>query len=204
MDQFESYIYGLLSTDGHMSEQSRNRGRITLEINKKDIDILYKIKELLPITCSIRERERVTNFGHNSSAILSIYDMEYRLKMQSHGFIVGRKDMKITPPTNTEYSLYDYWRGVIDADGSLGITALNKAFVSVVLNSEIMKESYIDLLEPIIGYRKKINRNKRDNIYNIMVNNAHAVDLVHKLYYMGCLGIERKISKAQEIVLWGR
>lgn len=43
MNSIESYIYGLLVTDGNLSLSTRNRGRVILEISEKDEDIITYI-----------------------------------------------------------------------------------------------------------------------------------------------------------------
>jgi hypothetical protein len=42
---FNSYLIGLLQTDGNVYETTRNRGRITLELSEKDCDIIEKINK---------------------------------------------------------------------------------------------------------------------------------------------------------------
>ncbi len=65
MDKNMSYIYGLFQTDGHLYEQSRNRGKLTLEINSRDVDILESLDKIIPCNSYISSRKRVTNFGEN-------------------------------------------------------------------------------------------------------------------------------------------
>ena len=48
MNSIESYIYGLLITDGNLSLSTRNRGRVILEISEKDEDIIDKLLTLIP------------------------------------------------------------------------------------------------------------------------------------------------------------
>ena len=64
LDKNDSYIYGLLITDGSMYLTTRNRGKVTLEISKKDEDIVMKLNKLIPKS-KIHERVRNTNFKNN-------------------------------------------------------------------------------------------------------------------------------------------
>ena len=41
MDAFLSYLYGFLQADGNLYEQSRNRGKLSIEISKRDENIIY-------------------------------------------------------------------------------------------------------------------------------------------------------------------
>lgn len=67
MNDKESYIYGLLLADGniYLSKDARravdNRGKVSLEVNSKDKDIILKLFQLIP-NSYLRERTRDTNF----------------------------------------------------------------------------------------------------------------------------------------------
>lgn len=203
LDQFHSYLLGLLQTDGHLSENSRNRGRISLDLSKRDIDILYKIKELISCNASIKEKITNTNFKDNyESAKLSIFNLEFRNFMKEHGLLQGRKTE--TKPPNTDYSVIDYYRGIIDGDGSLGITSNNIPYISLITKNDILKDNWLSFINKHTGLIKTTNRNKRDNAYNILVMKENAQILVGILYYKDCLCIARKYVKAQEVLNWIR
>lgn len=61
MDAFESYLFGLILTDGSIYLTTRNRGKITIELQKSDNDLLYGIQKRIPES-SINTRKRGTNF----------------------------------------------------------------------------------------------------------------------------------------------
>ena len=64
LDKNDSYIYGLLITDGSMYLTTRNRGKVTLEISKKDEDIVMKVNKLINKS-KIHKIVRNTNFNNN-------------------------------------------------------------------------------------------------------------------------------------------
>lgn len=196
-----AYLLGLLQTDGHYYK-SGNKGKIILESNLKDVDIAHKLAKILPVKSTLKYRTRITNFSEDSSTFVwSIYDKEFR---DSFGLLPGAKSDSIEPP-NEPYSEVDYWRGVIDGDGSLGISAsTSRPFVSLVTASETLKEEYLSFLEKHLGFRKSISRNTRDSVYNIMINNEDSITISSLLYYPGCLCLDRKLSKAKEIYGWVR
>lgn len=196
-----AYLLGLLQTDGHYYTQSRNRGRITLEASIKDVGVAEKLANFIPVTSRITYRVRKTNFSEeHTSFVWSIYDREFR---EALNLPPGRKSGLISPP-DSPYSIYDYWRGVVDGDGSLGFTSVGIPFVSITTASKPLKEAFLDFLEPLLSYRKIVNRNRRDKVFNIGVTNEHAVELVKSLYYPGCIALNRKFSKAQQIAQWVR
>lgn len=67
MNEIDSYIYGLLITDGCLMLSTRNRGKVYLEVSIKDGDIIDKLYNLIPDSNQIRYRTRNTKFSNNYS-----------------------------------------------------------------------------------------------------------------------------------------
>ena len=204
-DPFVSYFIGLLQTDGHHGESSRNRGRISLEISSRDEDIIFKIVPMLKYNYSVTERVRKTNFSNNldyKTICLRICNLEFRTWIKKY-VPVGKKSSIIEPPLD-KFSENDYWRGVIDGDGSLGITAQGFPFISLVTDSDKMVKSYNDFIKPITNRDKIVKRNKRDNIYNICLFREDSQELTRRLYYDGCLCMNRKMEQAKRVLQWTR
>ncbi|WCS70045.1 hypothetical protein Goe27_01670 [Bacillus phage vB_BsuM-Goe27] len=199
-----AYFYGFIQADGSLSEDTRNRGRLRIEVGYKDCSLLEKFKELLPYNSSIRVRERDTNFKEGyKSAILSVYSLGLREDLISLGMAYGKKSDSIAPmPGNC--SINDYFRGIIDGDGSLGITAQGFPFVSLVTESDTLKDEYLAFLKTVTGKTKTARRNTRDNVYNITVYKEDAQELVKALNYQKGLCLDRKKKKAEEVLNWVR
>ena len=199
-----AYLFGFIQADGSLSEQSRNRGKLTIEILTRDEFILEEFKKMLPVKSSITRRTRDTNFAkdaHNSC--FRVHDWAFRKELVSLGVPCGEKSSMVKPP-EVPYSDVDYWRGVIDGDGSLGITSQNIPFISLGTSSDEMKNKYIDFVYKITGQRKTSSRNKRDNFYNIVVSKEGAQEIVKALYYDGCLALPRKSKSSMEVLAWER
>lgn len=194
----ESYIYGLLLADGHMSESTRNRGKICIELSDRDEDIIDKLCVALGTTKRCRLRD--TNFKDNYVSVqTTIYDWSTRKVFKSAGFPVGNKSMIASPPS-VPYVKRDFWRGFIDGNGSIGASRLGVVFVSLVIKSEAIKTAYCDFINDITGVTVNVNRNKRDNVYNIMITRAAARELAAFLYEGKVLSIDRKRNKALSII----
>jgi hypothetical protein len=207
MDKIFSYFYGVMQTDGSLYETTRNRGKLVLEISERDEDLIYLLDKIIDEKHTISKRERVTNFSNNEKKkyiSIGYFDFFFRNKIKSFGFPVGKKSSIIEPPINEPFSEIDYVRGLIDGDGSLGITSNNIPFLSLVTASDKLKNFYIDFLFKIINKKKNINRNKRDNIYNIMVTKEDAQKVVSVLYYDKCNSMNRKKEKAIQVIDWVR
>ncbi len=200
-----SYFFGFVQTDGHLSRSTRNRGKLQIELGEKDFHILKSFKKLFPtVYTSIKIRNRDTNFKKNHrSYVLTISDKNFRDEINKLGIPYGKKSEIVAPP-NIEFSERDYTRGIVDGDGSIGMRLKKFPFISFTVKSEPLKDYFINIIEKITRERKKVKRNKRDNIYNIMLNREKAQRFAEYLYYPGCLALKRKLKKVKEILRWKR
>ncbi len=197
-------MFGFLQADGHLYANSCNRGRLTLELNSHDRWILEQFANLVPFYSSIRTRTRTTNFQEGyCSAVWSVHNQTFREALLCRGFTAGKKSDIIAVP-NGEYSEVDYFRGMVDADGSVGKTANGFPFLSIITSSGEFAMQYNAFLRERVGCRKKIGRNKRDNVFNITVFKEEAQALAALLYYENCLALPRKYAKISEVTQWQR
>ena len=199
-----SYIIGLFQGDGNLSKSTRNRGKLSYEISKRDADIIYKLEKLFSnhVNITISERCRSTNFKDDFDCIcLTIFNMKFREELNKF-LPYGKKSLLIKPQLTL--SDKDYIRGLIDSDGSLGRTSNKRCFISLCTASKYIKEFLIDSIFKITGREKVINRNKRDNIYNITLFDEDAKLYAEYLYKDSQLYIDRKYEAYKNIMLWER
>jgi len=200
----ESYMIGFLQCDGHLSQGTRNRGKLQLEVSVRDRDIIEKFYEIISkkYNVSIYERTRDTNFKDDYSSIsLNVFDQEFR-RLINRYIPYGKKDSLITPPGDV--SVVDYIRGLYDANGALGITSTGRCFISLCANSDSIKDYILEHIKLELGIAKQINRNKRDGIYNICLFDEDAQKYTKLLYGDSCIHVDRKYCKYLEIQEWKR
>lgn len=199
-----AYMFGFLQADGHLHQGVGQKGRLTVELNVKDIDLLYRFKYLTPFNSSVTERTRSTNFAENHhSATWTLCSLVARTKLNELGLPYGRKSRSITPP-RVAFSSRDYLRGLIDADGSVGYTGPGWPFISLTTSSTAIGSYLCFYARKITGVERVINRNARDEVYNISYEKEAAQALVADLYYPGCLSLGRKQVKADRVASWTR
>ncbi|WP_405870379.1 hypothetical protein [Streptomyces sp. NBC_00005] len=199
-----AYMFGFLQADGHLYQGTGQKGRLSVELNARDIDLLYRFKNLTPYNSSVTERSRSTNFAENyHSAVWTLCSLEARTKLNELGLPYGRKSRTITPP-RVAFSRRDYLRGLIDADGSVGYTGPGWPFVSLTTSSTAIGAYLCSYARKITGAERLINRNARDEVYNISYEKETAQALVADLYYPGCLSLGRKQVKADALARWIR
>ncbi|WP_414577217.1 hypothetical protein [Anabaena sp. CCY 9402-a] len=201
---YYAYLFGFIQTDGHLYNNTRDRGCLSIEINKQDEHILWAFQNLIPFNSSITERVRTTNFSSdNKTVIWRVYDKRFRDYLELWGLPNGSKSQLIKLPS-CRFSKVDYFRGLIDGDGSLGLTSKGFPFLSLVTSSSYIAIGYIEFINQMTGQVKTSTRNTRDRVYNIVVYKEDAQTLVRQLYYNNCLALSRKIIKAREVLSWSR
>jgi hypothetical protein len=193
-----SYFIGFVQADGH-HRRNGGRGCLSIELNIRDIDILNKFRTLFSISSTIHTRKRTTNFKEDAeTATLTFFDKTFRDELIKNKVPHGRKSDIIEPPDNVD--AISYIRGLVDADGSLGITGSGKPFISLCTSSEKLKEYFCNFVEEITGVKSVIKRNARDNIYNICIMNTKAKMLAECLFKNCPIGLERKNKQYENII----
>jgi hypothetical protein len=199
-----SYLIGFLQSDGHHSSNTRNRGKITVELQAADRPLLEAFQSLFPMYSSISERTRDTNFKDDyTSCCWSLFDWDTRLELERLGVPIGKKSETIATPT-WDFIPRDYFRGLVDGDGSLGMTGKGWPFLSLTTKSDAIAQGFVDHVESVTGRIKKTNRNKRDAIYNLTVLKEGAQALAHNLYSDSTLRLDRKFAAYEEVMRWSR
>ncbi|MCX5377745.1 hypothetical protein [Streptomyces sp. NBC_00091] len=199
-----AYMFGFLQTDGHLAQGRGQKGKLTVEINARDIHILREFQQLTPYYSSITERVRSTNFAEtHHSATWSVSSLEARTIVNELGIPYGKKSLSIKPP-RTDFSRRDYLRGIIDADGSLGWTAKGIPFLSLTSASTAIAAYLCHYGKKVSGKQRITSRNTRDGVYNVCYYSEAAQQLAAHFYYDGCLALESKHGRADAIQTWVR
>ncbi|MEW5356743.1 hypothetical protein E0E62_30730 [Streptomyces sp. 16-176A] len=199
-----AYMFAFLQADGHLYAGTGQKGRLAVEINACDIELLHEFRRLTPYYSSVTERTRSTNFARtHHSAVWSLCSLEARTLLNNLGLPYGRKSRDIAPP-RVRYSTRDYLRGIVDADGSVGYTGQGFPFISLTTASAAIISSFISYAREITGSERTVRRNQRDGIFNIIYVTEAAHALSAHLYYPGCLALRRKQAAADGVAKWVR
>ena len=119
------------------------------------------------------------------------------------GYKPGKKSKSVRVPSVT-YIERDLFRGIIDGDGSIGITENNIPFVSLATTSKYISIAYRNIIKKVLGKSKTSSPNKRDGEYNITLYSEDAQQFLSYLYYKDCLCLKRKLKSVQEVLKWKR
>ena len=203
-----AYLFGFLQADGHLSQGTGNKGKLTVELQENDQDILKQFQKLFPVYSSIRFREREILFNgyqypHYKTSIWTLCNHDIRESLNNLGLPYGKKNTVVSPP-KVQFSAPDYFRGFLDGDGSLGITGEGVPFLGWSTNSAALNEAIVNFITSVTGKQKTVNPNKRDKMYNPTVWKEDAQKIATCLYYDGCMALKRKTDKAKEVTDWVR
>jgi hypothetical protein len=199
-----AYVFGFAQADGHLSSDSRNRGCLGIELSERDEDVLAAIAASLSVVSHLSHRVRDTNFARAyRSSTLKVYDRAFREELVALGLPVGPKSRTITPPS-VPLSERDYWRGIVDADGSLGITATGIPFLSLTCASPALASAFVAWCAPIAGIIRSISPNTRDGVFNIAYFKEDAQRVVHALYDGADIALDRKRQSSVAVLAWTR
>jgi hypothetical protein len=199
-----AYIVGLVQTDGHHDGHLDHKGKVTIELAERDADVLERIKDLLSCYASVRYRTRTTNFNSNEyrTATLAFFDRQTRRALADVGVPVGSKTTLIRPPT-VPFAHADYVRGLLDGDGSVGLTGRGLPFVSMVTASPWIADYLCRVIWDVCGVRRTTTPNSRDGVHNVMVANLAAAKLAAWAWHgPDVLSIERKRDAARVVASW--
>jgi hypothetical protein len=174
----KSYIIGLLAADGYNSSNS-----IELTLQKKDIDILIKIKKFLNYTGTIKVKE--------NKALLRIYNKQLCDYLKTEG-ICKNKTFKYKVPSKYKKDI-DFWRGFIDGDGCIYNYKYNYGI------HLIGTKNLINNFRKFFNLTNKVSRLKNSNIYQINITSKKSIFILDKLYLNSTIYLERKYKKYLEI-----
>jgi hypothetical protein len=198
-----AYVFGFLLGDGSLYAGRGQKGRLTVELAERDADHLRALANLLPGS-RLSRRTRSTNFASDyTSAVLTCSALPVRRALVVAGMPVGRKDAVIAPPSGP-FSVRDFARGLVDADGSVGFTGPGRPFISLVTTSPAMAGWWCSLLLERSGAMRTARPNRRDGALNVMVVADPAVVMARWLYADGDLALPRKADAARLVRAWER
>ena len=198
------YFLGLAISDGNMSKNTRNRGKLQIELKASDGAILDRLQASLKVFASLSYRYRSSNFSERfESKTLRICNKEFRDFILSSGMPYGSK-LNVGMPKGMQNSSH-FWRGMIDGDGSLGLSSSGLCFVSFTTKSQHIAAAFCKMCKDVAGIDKTMNRNARDDIYNLMVTKESAQKIVRFLKYDKTdLAVARKKERALSVIQWKR
>lgn len=186
-----AYWIGFLMGDGSITK-SKGRYRISVELNSSDVGHLNKLKAYLKSEHPLRNRisKNTVKIEFNSEIIAN--------RLSKFGIIQNKSSL------NTGINFLekdkDFWRGLIDADGSLGV--YNNEPRLALCGTEKLMSQFADFVRShITNYKGGVH--KHNNIYRVTLGKS-ATKIIVKILYENCtIALDRKLKIANKIIELG-
>ena len=198
------YLVGLIATDGHIGYPGCTKTTKTyycnIKLNKKDCDILYKIKRIFGGSVRLDNISTMAWRVHNPQFIQYLVSIGLTNK-KTYDLDLNTYFLNLTLENQNHFL-----RGVFDGDGSITIrTRKNKTKEWLQCNSSICSASYkfIELIQSkfnngILTTRKKIqNKAATCDLYYYYMNGIKIIPNLKEIYNVNentDLFIERKYN----------
>lgn len=200
------YWLGFLASDGCIGS---NTNSITLELKNTDRNHLLKYKNFLKIDANVRERiqKHIVNSEIKTyfSAIVSFRSTKLKEFLISLG-ITPKKSLTLDVTNSILKNSKDFFRGLTDGDGHLGIYNINGSFYPTysLVGSYKIIESFMHFCRDVIGIRTKAKicnkKSKNNGTYYIKFNYLIAYKIIKYLYSGAEYYLDRKYEIAMKVL----
>ena len=186
-----AYWIGFLFADGSVSYCGQS-GKVGLRVSERDQDHVVKLRTFLGSTHAISS-EPAGNYGGYTSRP-SVHFTVTSARLAERLLTLGRYE---GPIDDTLIWSRDFWRGVMDGDGSLGILASGYAYFGLVGSRRLLEAFLLFLKSNGLGARMTIRPDK--TIFQIATAGYIAEKIVVFLYRNATVALDRKAASAAKI-----
>jgi transposase len=186
-----AYWIGFLFADGSVSYCGRS-GKVSLRVSERDKDHIVKLRTFLGSTHAISAGPAGNYGGYTSRP--SVHFTVTSARLAERLLTLGRYE---GPVDDTLIWSRDFWRGVMDGDGSLGILASGYAYFGLVGSRRLLEAFLLFLKRNGLGARMTIRPDK--TIFQIATAGYIAEKIVVFLYGNATVALDRKAAAAAKI-----
>ena len=176
----KAYILGFICADGYVCSDKRN---LCLNISKKDIDILYKIKKAMLCGNAITKSSTANCVRLNMSS-------KYLVETISKYGVVPSKTRSLTFPDIDEEMYRHFFRGYCDGDGCVHVRQ-----VYIVIGSECFFYGFTHYLSNL--FNKNISYSYNGSYYTVVFSRKD-LDIVRWLYDDANIYLDRKYESYKQ------
>lgn len=180
LTKINSYWIGFILTDGSISGKKGKKMRLSINLSVKDINHLKKFKKILSAGTIRTQDMSKYNFVRKDGleikgGIMATYSLSSTSICRDLGKygIVPRKTKKAEPNSRLVFSS-DFWRGVIDGDGSISKLKNKKGITNTRLDLGSASKKLINSYEKFLnkyGVKPKVCIRKSDTFNTFYVAN---------------------------------
>lgn len=195
----KAYWLGFIMADGYTRLNKKNNpAQTSIEINKKDVEILNAFKNSVKSNHIIRERSRRTINGKTSELCsITISSQHFTSKLISYGVIPNKTYIGFINEeifNDNEELIFHYLRGYSDGDGTINKNRGSYVFKLVIKSESILNtiknwiKKYCNIDPKIILWKDKLG-----SAYRLSIQNKKEYFIfLDKLYKNANIYLERK------------
>jgi len=192
-----TYILGFIFADGSITKITHNgcSDKLSFGQNKKDIDILRKIKQELSAEQTLSITQDAVYFSIYSQIIVD--DLKKLGVSYRKSFRKSRGKIPDIPQKYTQ----DFIRGIVDGDGSINFNKKGRPQFNICGKREVMTFIRNHLFSRFDIYSKIAQAKyygKKYNLFYIAYGSNSAKTLINYLYTNASLYLERKFQLAKQ------
>lgn len=195
----KAYWLGFIMADGNVrTDKNNNPSQMTIEINKKDIEILNAFKKSIKSNHIIRERSRTTCTGKISEFCSITISSQYLAKQLVNCGVVPNKTyigfINEEIFNDNEDLIFHYLRGYSDGDGTINKRKGNYVF-KLVIKSRSILNTITNWIKKYCNVDPKITLwgDKLGSAYRLSVQNKKDYFIfLEKLYKNANIYLDRK------------
>ena len=167
----KAYILGLLYTDGNRNKR-KNHYQITLKLQDRDVDILYKIKSEMNYNRPLKYIEESKNNSNSRNQYALIIDnKQIAISLEKWGIIPNKTKTLVFPNFLSEELIPHFIRGCWDGDGTIShnLKEQRAGFIGTYNMCIGIKQFLENKLDVHFSLIKKPS-NSMNNLYSISIH----------------------------------
>lgn len=190
VNEKSSYWIGFLMADGYILDSKKsNVYRLGLTLHEKDKDHLLRFRSFLKSSHPIKEKVMKNHPRDEKSCSLSINSNVLCNALIKHG-VTPRKSLTALADPSME-SNRDFWRGVVDGDGSVEMEGKAMPCFSCVGSHNLMTQ-FFNYLKNNIPYTPVLEFGKRSKVATVRASGEGAKQICDLLYKDCKVSLHRK------------
>jgi hypothetical protein len=195
----QAWILGFIAGDGNVSLNQHKTPVLAINIAWKDHEIVERIKNEIQYTGPVYKTKSKYRCGDYFYACIRVVSHQICGDLAIQG-IHPRKSLTLMPWDGPSHLMRHYWRGVIDADGSL-CRANDEEWRLCLAGSKAMVEGLKIYCHQITGTKSQAKQGCKAKSWQIQFGgNKNVRSLVSHFYSDAKISLPRKQNLAQMII----
>ncbi len=180
------YWGGFLAADGYMRKSNID---IILELKGSDVDHLFKLQKFIGSKHKITNSSKFTKNGNFCELRKFSFRSKHIAKiLQDRYNIINKKSLTYSVPEEMKFN-HNFWRGMIDGDGSLYIQ--RKTLILYMCGTKNVCESFLEFCKTFGNTTASVRRHGK--IYDVSIAKKELVkNVLNKIYKNNIISLDRK------------